>query len=249
MRPSTSLNHVSALLDHRRRQYYRVRRLWGTGLGLLGSGLLLLGGWVTLPVSLRPSFPAGMAPAPPIEGPGSLAAPYGASPLLLAGMPQLPACQALPPWQTVCVPSEGFDPAFPMLLWHAAVPVGTPWALPRPGQASVAPSKSGGHSGTTPSALPARGNRPPPRLSASACSTLPCPAAPAVRRPPPPVPAHGPTSRKLPNLRSTRPRQPAEPIPPQPHVSAYGSPVLAESERFVVSPATPERLMVNPEVR
>ena len=44
MRPARSLHDLVARLDHRRRRYHRVRRLWGTGLGVLGGGLLLLGG-------------------------------------------------------------------------------------------------------------------------------------------------------------------------------------------------------------
>ena len=67
MRPARSLHDLVARLDHRRRRYHRVRRLWGTGLGVLGGGLLLLGGWGTLPVSPRASVPAGARPAADIE--------------------------------------------------------------------------------------------------------------------------------------------------------------------------------------
>ena len=256
MRSSPSLHSVVALLDHRRRRYHRVRRLWGTGLGLLGGGLLFLGGWVTLPASLRSSPPAGALPsvvvsAPPAEGPeghGNSGASQGASPLLLAGARQPHACQTLPPWQVVCAPGEGFDAVFPALLWHATAPAWTPWALPQPGQGSVALPTLRMHAGTTPPGLPARGNRPPPRLSASACGTLPCPAAPAVRLPPP-VPARRPAGRRPPALRAARPRKPAKPVPSQQHVYAYGPPVLAESERLVISPAAPERLAISPEAR
>ena len=155
-----------------------------------------LGHPARVPAVLAPAgaLPSVVVSAPPAEGPGghgNSGASQGASPLLLAGARQPHACQTLPPWQVVCTPGEGFDAVFPALLWHATAPAWTPWALPQPGQGSVALPTLRMHAGTTPPGLPARGDRPHPRLSASACGTLPCPAAPAVRLPPP-VPARRP---------------------------------------------------------
>jgi hypothetical protein len=237
MRPSPSLHHVVVLLDHRRRRYHRVRRLWGLGLGLLGGGLLLLGGWVTLPVSLQALFPAValppvVVPAQPAEVPGghgSPGVPLGKSPLLLVGVRQPHACQTLPPWQAACTPDESFDATFSTLLWHA-----------------TAPSRTlGTRSSSTLPGLPARVAPSPPRLAAPTCGTPPCPAAPVVRRPLP-VLTRLPEGRKSQALRPASPRKPAKPVPFQPSVSAYGSPVLAEPERLMVNPVEPERLVVNP---
>ena len=68
MRLYPSRRSVSTLLHHQRRRRLRARRLWRVGLGVLGIGLLLVGGGVTLRRAHQPVRPA-VGPAPPAGTP------------------------------------------------------------------------------------------------------------------------------------------------------------------------------------
>ena len=252
MRPARSLHDLVARLDHRRRRYHRVRRLWGIGLGVLGGGLLLLGGWGVLPVPLRASVPAGVrpavvAPAGPAEGAGGpeiSSGPREGPPLLLASAVPLPhACNTRPPWQAPCPSGAGLAAASPTLLWPASARM--PQALVLAGQEPGALARPEAPANPTPPMRPVRGTPPAPPVAATSCGTSTCPAAPARRRPPP-VPARLTAGQRLPALRPAGLRPPVPPIAPQGLAAPYGLLSLGEPERLLVSPPDPAPLLLGP---
>ena len=254
MRPARSLHDLVARLDHRRRRYHRVRRLWGTGLGVLGGGLLLLGAWGTLPVSLRVSVPAGVrpavvAPAVPAEGaggPGISRGPWEGPPLLLAsGVPLPHACDTRPPWQAPCPSGTGLAAASPTLRWPAPAQAHMPRALALAGQEPGALARPEALADPTPPLRPVRATPPAPPVAAASCGTSSCPAAPAGRRPPP-VPARLTAGRRLPALRPAGLRPPVPLVPPQGLAATYSPPSLGEPERLLVSPPESAPLLLGP---
>jgi hypothetical protein len=115
MRPAPSLHYVSTLLDHRRRRYHRARLRWGTGLTLLGLGLLLGGWWGALRLLPRATpraaviSPAGL-PAQPAGTPGmrriAVAPRWGGPGLLEPEVCQDCAGQTRSPWHPACTPGD-----------------------------------------------------------------------------------------------------------------------------------------------
>jgi hypothetical protein len=244
MRPSPSLHYVSTLLDQRRRRHHRARCLRGTGLMLLGLGLLLMGWWVTFRLS-----PSSTPQAAAVSSAGVPARPSGATgmrmisvephwerPVLLEpGACQDCACQTLSPWRTTCTPGDVVALGCPMLLWCTTAPVQRPRALTLSEPEPLPVQTGGALSDPTSPGLPAREDHPPEPLASPACEAAPCPAAYAVGRPESSH-AQPPRSRRPRLLRPAGPQQPTPPVPPQRRVSDYAPPVLAEPERLTVSP-------------
>jgi hypothetical protein len=212
MRPSPSLHYVSTLLDQRRRRHHRARRLRGTGLMLLGLGLLLVGWWVTF--RLSPSStpqaaavsPAGV-PARPSGATGmrmiSVEPRWGRPVLLEPGACQDCACQTLSPWRTTCTPGDVVAPGCPMLPWCTTAPVQRPRALALPERGPWPLQTGGALSDPTLSGQSERGAL-PELLSSPSCEAAPCPAAHAIGRP---VASHArqPQRRRPRGLRPTAP--------------------------------------------
>ena len=244
MRPSPSLHYVSTLLDQRRRRHHRARRLWGTGLTLLGLGLLLVGWWVTLRLPSRVAHQAAavspaVVPAPPSGATGTRVLPmeprWGSPALLEPGTRQDRACQTLPPWRAACPPVDVFAPEVPTLPWRATEPSRMPWELVLPGRGRLSLQTAEAPSGPRPPGLPERVDRPPQLLSSPSCGTTPCPAAHAVGRPEPW--RARPTQGRRPRVRRPAgPRRPARPVPPQRHVSDYVPTIPSEPETLIASP-------------
>ncbi|HEY5867271.1 MAG TPA: hypothetical protein VI542_17250 [Candidatus Tectomicrobia bacterium] len=254
MHPSPSLHYVAPLLEQRRKRHRRARRLWGISALLLGLGLLLGGGWVTLHRVPRATPQAAVVapavpPTPPVGATATRARPVeplGEHPVLLGAEAwSFQACQTLSPRRTGRTPGEDCNAGGLPRPWETTMPTRTPGVLALTGQEPGAIERPGAPASTTPPRLPGRAALSPPRLSATSCKAMPCPAAPAGRRPPP-APARLTTGRRPQATRSAGTRQPVRPVPPQRHVSAYGPPVLGEPERLLVSPAGPERLLVSP---
>ena len=220
MRPSPSLHYVSTLLDQRRRRYHRARRLWGSGLTLLG--LLLVGWWGTL--CLAPSSPPPAAVEPRWRGPV----------LLEPGACQDCACQPRSPLRPACTPSDAVAPGCPSVPWCTAEPAQKPWELAVPARASWLVQTEGARSTPTPPGLPVQGDHPPAPLASPACEAVPCPAVHAVGRPAS-ADARQPQRRKPRGMRPAGPRRPAQPDLSQRRVSDYAPP-LAEPERLTASP-------------
>jgi len=244
MRPSPSLHYVSTLLDQRRRRHHRARRLWGTGLTLLGLGLLLVGWWVTLrlPPRFAPQAAAvapAVVPAPPSGATGTRVLPveprWGHPVLLELGARQDRACQTLPPWRAACPPVDVFAPEVPTLPWRATEPSRMPWELALPGRGPLPLQTAGALSGPRPPGLPERVDHLPQPLSSPSCGAAPCPAAHAVGRPEP-VRARLTQGRRPRVLRPAGPRRPARPVPPQRRVSDYVPTIPSEPETLIASP-------------
>ena len=92
MRPAPSLHAVATRLDQRRRRYNRARRLWRSGLLLLGLGLLFLGWWAT------------HRRAPHVTPPAAVVAPAG-RPARLSGVPG----GACVPWRSPGSPPSSWN--------------------------------------------------------------------------------------------------------------------------------------------
>jgi len=244
MGPSPWLHYVSTLLDQRRRRHHRARCLWGTGLTLLGLGLLLVGWWVTFRLSPRVAHQAAavapaVVPALPSGATGTRVLPmeprWGPPVLLELGARQDRACQTLPPWRAACSPVDVVAPEVPTLPWRATEPSRMPWELVLPGRRPVPLQTAEAPSGPKPPGLPERVDRPPQLLSSPSCGTTPCPAAHAVGRAQP-VPARLTKGRRPRALRPAGPRSAARPVQPQRRVSDYVPTIPSEPERLAVSP-------------
>jgi hypothetical protein len=244
MRPSPSLHYVSTRLDQRRRRHHRARRLWGTGLTLLGLGLLLIGWWVTLrlPSRFAPQAAAvapAVVPAPPSGASGThwvSVEPLWERPVFLEpGARQNRACQTRPPWRAACSPGDVVDPGFSTLPWRAMDPSRMPWELALPGRGPLPLQTVGTLSGPRPPGLPERGDHLPQPLSSPSCGAAPCPAAHAVGRSEPSR-ARLTQGWKPRVLRPASPRRAARPVPPQRRVSDYVATVLSEPETLAASP-------------
>jgi hypothetical protein len=241
MRPSPSLHYVSTLLDQRRRRHHRARRLRGTGLMLLGLGLLLVGWRVTLRLSPSSTPQAAavspaVVPARPSGATGtriiSVEPRWGRPVLLELGACQGCACQTLSPWRTACTPGDVVAPGCPTLPWCTTAPAQRPWELALPERGPLPLQTGGALSDPTPPGRPARGDHPPELLSSPSCEAAPCPAAHAVGRP---ASSHTRQPQRR-RLRPDGPRRPAQPVPPQRRVSDYEPPFFAEPERLTASP-------------
>jgi len=244
MRPSPSLHYVSTLLDQRRRRHHRTRRLWGTGLVLLGLGLLLVGWWGTrrLAPGTAPQAAAdapAVRPARPTRTPrirGIALEPHWERPVLL----EPEACQACPcptlaPGHAACTPSDGVELACSLLPGCVAEPSGRVWERTRPAPGAGPLPTAGTGAAPTPPEQPARADPPPAPRASPACGAAPCPAAPAVGRPAP-SPARQPLRPTPRGRRRTGPRRPERPVLPPGQMSDDASPVLAEPERLTARP-------------
>jgi hypothetical protein len=242
MRPAPSLHYVSTLLDQRRRRYHRARRLWGSGLILLG--LLLVGWWV--PLRLAPSSPP---PAVVVSTAGLPALPSGAtgmrmraveprwgrSTLLELGVCQDCACQPRSPWRPACTLSDAVAPGCPTLPWCTTEPAQRPWELALPEREPWLVQTEGTLSDLAPPGMPAQGDHPTEPLSSPACAAAPCPAIHTAGRSES-ASARQPQKRRPRRLRPAGPQRPAQPVPPQRRVSDDAPPVLAEPKRPTASP-------------
>jgi hypothetical protein len=248
MRPAPSLHYVSALLDQRRRRYHRGRRLWVSGLLLLGLGLLLLGGWGTLRRA-----PSATPQAAAVSPAGRSALPsgatgmrmraveprWGSSVLLEPGACQDCPCQTLPPGHPACPLGDVVAAGCPTRLWCTTERARRPWELALPERGPLPVQTGEALAAPTPPGLPEHGDHPPAPLSSPSCTAAPCPAARAVGRPA--AADARPSQRRRP--RGRRPaaaRRPAQPVPSQ-HRLADEVPLFrAEPE------AEPERLTASP---
>jgi hypothetical protein len=244
MRPTPSLHYVSTLLDRRRRRYHRARRLWSTGLTLLGLGLLLVGWWGTL--RLSPSSTPQAAAVSPTGLPalpsgatgrrlGAVEPRWGGPGLREPGVCQDCARQTLSPWRPACTPGDVVAPECPTLPWGTTEPSQRPWELALPERGPVPVQTGGALADATPPRLPARGDHPLAPLASPACEAARCPAVHAAGRP---ASSHAqqPQRRRPQGLRSAGPRRPVQPVPPQRRASDYALPFLAEPERLTASP-------------
>jgi len=243
MRPAPSLHYVSTLLDHRRRRYHRARLRWGTGLTLLGLGLLLGGWWGAFRLLPRATpraaviSPAGL-PAHPAGPPGmrriAVAPRWGGPGLLEPEVCQDCAGQTRSPWHPACTPGDVVALGGPTRPGCTPDLAQRPWELALPARGPLPVQTGGALAAPPPSGLSARGAPPPAPLSSPACAAAPCPAVHAAGRPASSR-AQQP-QRPGPRRRAAGSRRPAQPVPPQRRVSDYAISFLAEPERLMATP-------------
>ena len=226
MRSTPSLHYVSTLLDRRRRRYHRARRLWSTGLTLLGLGLLLVGWWGTLRLS-----PSSTPQAAAVSPTGLPALPSGATGRHLRaveprwgcpGLREPEVCQdcarqTLSPWRPACTPGDIVAPECPTLPSCTTEPSQRPWELALPEHGPVPVQTGGALADSTPPGLPERRDHP--------------------RRPSPPPPA-----RPLSVQRSTLPDAQRPRTPSSRRTQATGAAVSWPPETGAACPTPATRV-------